>query len=230
MDGAIASGSGTFFAGGSTFALGTPDAVTSRAGYDQYAVGNNFIWVRNTVTSRTPVTFSAATDGSAGAVTSTVITLTFSTAVTGLTAGNITIADGSAGKAVKGVLSGSGAVWTIDLTNVIAEGDVAVSVSDFGLFDVDNTPQTVQVYKHIVLTYTIMATPSKPFVGDFYPDYTSTFTPTVTVTNTGTGTVTLVQPASPSGFYIIDALSTATLAPNASATFTVQGVLGLPSG
>ncbi|MDL2237899.1 leucine-rich repeat domain-containing protein [Christensenellaceae bacterium OttesenSCG-928-K19] len=93
------------------------------------------------------VTFTAVqTGGTSNATDSTGIVLTFSQAVTGLTAGNITIADDT-GAAIKGALTGSGTTWTIALDDVTAEGDVFVSVGDFGNYNILTGPQTVAVYQ-----------------------------------------------------------------------------------
>ena len=97
--------------------------------------------------TRIPITFTAAqTGGTSGTADSTGIVLTFSQAVTGLTAGDITIANGT-GAAVKGTLAGSGTSWTIALPSVTTQGNVTVSVANFGTFNVTTTPQTVAVYK-----------------------------------------------------------------------------------
>ena len=96
----------------------------------------------------TTVSFTATqTDGASGTANSTGIVLTFSQPVTGLTANDITVADGT-GAVVKGSLSGSGTTWTIGLTSVATEGNVTINVGDFGLYDVTNAAQTVAVYKN----------------------------------------------------------------------------------
>ena len=67
---------------------------------------------------RTNVTFTAVQKGGAeNTASSTGINLTFSVAVTGLTAEHITIENGT-GAATKGGLTGSGANWTIALIGV----------------------------------------------------------------------------------------------------------------
>jgi len=96
--------------------------------------------------TRTPVTFTAVqTGGESGAASSTGIVITFSGNVTGLTANDITITNGT-GSVTKGTLTGSGTTWTIGLSNVSAEGGVTVSVSDFGTFKVTTAAQTVEVF------------------------------------------------------------------------------------
>jgi hypothetical protein len=96
---------------------------------------------------KTNVTFSATeTGGTSGTVDSTGIVLTFSGSVTGLTASDITITNGT-GAVTKGTLSGTGTTWTIGLTNVATQGNVTVAVGNFGTFNVTTTPQTVTVFK-----------------------------------------------------------------------------------
>ncbi|HBR01897.1 MAG TPA: hypothetical protein DD738_04740 [Ruminiclostridium sp.] len=95
----------------------------------------------------TAATFTAEqTGGTSGSVDSTGIVLTFDQSVTDLTADKITVADGT-GSVTKGTLSGSGTTWTLALAGVAQEGDVTVSVANFGSYHVTNNPQTVAVYK-----------------------------------------------------------------------------------
>ena len=100
----------------------------------------------------TSVTFTAAqTGGTSGTADSTGIVITFDTSVTGLTAADITITNGT-GAAIKGALSeasntGTNTVWTIALSRVSTEGNVTVSVASFDTFYVATVPQTVAVYK-----------------------------------------------------------------------------------
>lgn len=98
--------------------------------------------------SATNATFTATqTSGISGTTDSTGIVLTFDQAVTGLTASDITITDGT-GSVTNGTLTGSGTTWTIALSSVSTEDNVTVSVGNFGTFNVTTTPQTVAVYKN----------------------------------------------------------------------------------
>ena len=74
-------------------------------------------------------------------------------------------------------------------------------------------------------TYTISASPATLDFGSVYPNYTQPAARTVTIKNTGNQTVTLVQPTSE--HYILSDLSATELAPNGTATFTVQPKPGL---
>ncbi|MCL1893483.1 MAG: lectin like domain-containing protein [Holophagaceae bacterium] len=115
--------------------------------------------------AKTPVTFTATqTGGSSNSADTTGIVLAFSQAVTGLTAGSITITNGT-GSVIKGSLSGSGAIWTIGVT-VGAEGTVNVGISDFGDFQVTNSPQSVAVYKGAQAYISIVDPPSTMLTGE----------------------------------------------------------------
>jgi len=94
-------------------------------------------------------TWTVAADGTANTVTSTKITLTFSEAVTGLEASNITLTNGT-GSATKGALTGSGTTWDLAIT-VTSEGTVSVSVTKDG---VSATAQNVTVHKEAILPIT----------------------------------------------------------------------------
>jgi len=93
---------------------------------------------------------------------SVAIVLTFSSPVSGLTADDIEITDGS-GQAVKGILSGSGNTWILTLNRVDAEGTINVRVNQFvdEFYIEENERDNVQIYKaeteeyHIILTKTV---------------------------------------------------------------------------
>ena len=85
-------------------------------------------------------------DGTSGVTNSTNISLVFNQAVTGLTANDIVVTDGT-GSVVKGALTGSGTNWTLALTSITSEGNISLTINDFGTFHVTNNPQTVAVYK-----------------------------------------------------------------------------------
>ena len=105
--------------------------------------------------TRVPITFVATEiGGTSGTINSTGIMLTFSEVVTGLTADDITIADGLTGSVAKGTLAGSGKDWVIDLVGVYTEGDVDVSVASFGTFKVTTSSQNINVFKEFVESIT----------------------------------------------------------------------------
>ncbi|MDD6143722.1 MAG: choice-of-anchor D domain-containing protein, partial [bacterium] len=76
--------------------------------------------------------------------------------------------------------------------------------------------------------YSITANPASLSFGSQIAGYTAPAAQTVTITNTGNQTVTLTQPIASS--YTIGALSTTSLAPNGTATFTVTPKAGLSAG
>jgi hypothetical protein len=84
--------------------------------------------------------YTAVAAGSAAA--STRIDFTFSKAVTGLTASDITIG-GSPGVATKGVLTGSGTAWSLAITTTMA-GAATVSINKNGI---ENEPRNINLYK-----------------------------------------------------------------------------------
>jgi formylglycine-generating enzyme required for sulfatase activity len=95
------------------------------------------------ITQSAAVSYTAVANGTDGTTTSTSIALIFSAAVTGLTAGDITVADGT-GAAAKGLLFGSGTAWSIALASVTTQGDVSVSIAKSGI---ESATKTVAVYK-----------------------------------------------------------------------------------
>ena len=95
----------------------------------------------------TEVTFTAVQAGGASdTADSTGLQIAFSQPVTGLAAGDIDIINGT-GSVTRGVFSGSGTTYAVALTAVAAQGDIIVSVGNFGSFAVTTPQQTVAVYK-----------------------------------------------------------------------------------
>jgi hypothetical protein len=93
--------------------------------------------------SSTAVAFSGLTaDGSATATT-TKLTLTFDTAITGLAVGDITITAGSTGT-TKGTLSGTGPVYELTVTGITAGGEITVAVAKDG-YTITPASKTVTV-------------------------------------------------------------------------------------
>ena len=94
-----------------------------------------------------PVSFTAVANGATGATDSTAITLTFDKNVVGLTATDITLANGDTGAATKGALTGTGNVWTLAIS-APTEGDVTVLIALDG-YKFSTVPTVVQVYSAI---------------------------------------------------------------------------------
>ncbi|GHT67330.1 hypothetical protein FACS189452_04840 [Bacteroidia bacterium] len=92
----------------------------------------------------TPVAFTAQqTGGSSGDVSSTGVVLTFSEDVTNPN-GKVDVAGATEGTVAGG---GTSDTWTVPLTAVTAQGSAQVSVEDFDTYWIDNSPQTVFLYK-----------------------------------------------------------------------------------
>lgn len=105
---------------------------------------------------------SAAADSTTGTTVSTRIDLVFDKAITGLTADNITITNGT-GAAVKGALTGSGTSWSIALTSVTAQGDVSVAVTAPTGYILTGSPKTVMVYKAAEIVNSTISPTTKVF-------------------------------------------------------------------
>jgi len=177
------------------------------------------------VYTRTPVTFTAVQlNGVSGTANSTGIVLTFSQAVSGLVANDITIANG-AGQVTKGTLTGSGTTYIIGLTNVATQGNVSVSVSDFGTFRVTNNPQTVAVYRVLTpVTFTAVQVGGASGTANS-TDIRLTFNQSVTgltnanvIINNGTGVVTKGALSSGSGTTLMIGLSSVVTQGNVTVT------------
>lgn len=103
--------------------------------------GNSFARIVNPEA----VTFTAVqVGGTTGTANTTSISFTFSKDISGLSAANITLTDGT-GKATKGVLTGSGKNYSLTVT-AVEEGNIAVKVADIGGYTFPTTAATVAVY------------------------------------------------------------------------------------
>jgi hypothetical protein len=130
----------------STGTTDTAKVLASKRYYNPSgAVGNNTLMGSFTVVggviTPTDITYTATADGNSTTNTTT-INFFFSASVTGLTADDITITDGT-GSATKGTLTGGGYQWRLAVTNVTA-GDVTVSINKTGI---ESGNKTVAVYK-----------------------------------------------------------------------------------
>jgi hypothetical protein len=90
----------------------------------------------------TPLTYTVTADGASGTATSTALTFTFIEVVSGLSATDITVANGT-GSATKGDFTGSGQTWFLAIT-VSSAGTVTVSINKTGI---ESGSQTVTVHK-----------------------------------------------------------------------------------
>jgi hypothetical protein len=92
-----------------------------------------------------PVTFSGVTADGSTTQTTTQLTLTFSQAVTGLTANDITLSGVSSVR--KGILSSSGASYTLPISGFTAGGTLTVAVAKLG-YTINGSPMTVNIYHY----------------------------------------------------------------------------------
>jgi hypothetical protein len=89
------------------------------------------------------VTLSGVSANGSSSQVTTQLTLTFSQAITGLTASDISLS-GVSGVS-KGTLSGSGPNYTLPISGFIAGGTLSVSVSKTG-YTISGSPKTVPIY------------------------------------------------------------------------------------
>jgi hypothetical protein len=204
------------------------DVTVSVAEFDTYLIGTAPVTVPIYMDTSDPISFTATQIGGSANVADTVsIRLSFSKAVSGLTADHITITNGT-GSATKGALSGSGSTYNIAIT-VLEQGNVTVMVADFGGYTVTTTGgRVVAIYKQAV------AVEINPSAISLYAGDSEQFTATVTgssntavtfsVVTEGGGTISpsgmYTAPATP-GTYIVRATSDADTTKWADATVTV---------
>jgi len=91
----------------------------------------------------TAVTFNSITADGSSSQTTTQLTLTFSQAITGLSAADITLS-GVSGVS-KGTLSGSGPTYTLPISGFTSGGTLNVAVTKSG-YTISSSPQTVSIY------------------------------------------------------------------------------------
>jgi hypothetical protein len=87
-------------------------------------------------------TYTAAADGAANTTTSTKINFVFDTAVAGLTAGDISVANDT-GTAAKGSITGSDTSWSLEIS-VMSAGKVKVKINKTGI---EAAEKIVAIYK-----------------------------------------------------------------------------------
>ncbi|MDR0502228.1 MAG: hypothetical protein LBH16_02790 [Treponema sp.] len=169
----------------------------------------------------TAVTFNSVTaNGTANEVTTTALTLTFSEAITGLAATDITLG-GSTG-ATKGTLTpGTDGVYTLVVSGITVSGDVTVTIGTIPGYNITGSPKTVAVHKEAAV------------VGDITIDFTSiNFNtalggPSITKEIDGSGYTYLYQNGAGDNWSLaifkVD-LGSATLADYDKVTFTFEGI------
>ncbi|GHV32618.1 hypothetical protein AGMMS4952_23310 [Spirochaetia bacterium] len=112
----------------------------------------------NPVIATVPVSFSGLTADDSASVTTTKLTLTFDTVITGLTEDDITITANETG-ATPGTLSGAGPVYELTVSGISAGGSITVAVAKAGYtFTPASKTVTVQYIAPIPVPVTPMIT------------------------------------------------------------------------
>ncbi|WP_461247346.1 ATP-binding protein [Treponema sp. R6D11] len=106
--------------------------------------------VSDGITTSIAVTLNSVTANGSSTQTTTQLTLTFSTAITGLAVGDIALS-GVTGVS-KGTLSNSGAVYTLTISGFTAGGTLSVAVEKSG-YAISGSPQTVTIYYATAVTF-----------------------------------------------------------------------------
>jgi len=99
------------------------------------------------------VTFNNVTANGSATQTTTLLTLTFSQAIAGLSADDITLS-GISGVVTKGTLGGSGPTYTLPISGFTAGGTLNVAVAKSG-YSISGSSKTVTVYAIGTTTLTI---------------------------------------------------------------------------
>jgi hypothetical protein len=134
------SGSGTKWSLGITVsAAGNVKVAISKSGIES---AEKNVAVHKAADPVPDTAYSVAADGTANTETSTAIAFTFDKAVTGLTAGAITVT-ADTGSVTKGSLSGNGTSWSLGIT-VNTAGNVKVKISKTGI---ESAEKNVTVHK-----------------------------------------------------------------------------------
>ena len=146
---------GTLSGSGPTYTLpisgftggGTLSVTVTKAGYNVSGSPGAAIVYYYNGSGDIPVTFSTITADGSPTQTTSQLTLTFSQAISGLTADDITFESfsGSGNIPTKGTLSGSGPTYTLPISGFTDNGILTVSVEKAG-YNVSGSPGTVSIY------------------------------------------------------------------------------------
>ena len=100
----------------------------------------------------TPVTFNSVTANGSSTQTTTQLTLTFSQAISGLSAGDIELSGVSGVVNIIKTLSGSGPSYILTLDNVTAGGSLNLAIAKAG-YTISDSPRTVTIYYAAPVTF-----------------------------------------------------------------------------
>jgi len=138
-------GSSTNIIGDDAFAFVTGNNLTTlyRAGSGGAGIYTRSSSTYNWSKFAGSASFNTLSANGDATTTTTQLTLTFNTAITGLTASDITL-NGVPG-VTKGTLTGSGPSYTLPISGFISSGELTVSVSKLG-YTITNPERSVQIY------------------------------------------------------------------------------------
>jgi len=138
---------GTLSSSGTTYTLGISGFTSGGTLFVKVAKANYNIsgdQKNATIYYMIPVTFSdVSANGNTTTTTTTQLTLTFSQAITGLTANDITLSGVSG--VVKGTLSGSGPTYILGISGFTSGGTLTVAVAKDG-YTINDSPKDTTIY------------------------------------------------------------------------------------
>jgi|GEM_PF-6976254 len=175
--------------------------------------------------SNTDVTFQVSQlGGTYNVADSTGFEITFNQSISGLTANDITILEIS-GRVTRGALRGGGTRFILDISEVIAPGEVSISIRNFATFNVTTGSASVFVYKDmtIPLTFSATASPTNHTFETAEVGYNNAaMVQTFTITNTGTGHITGLTASLGGQDFWTPGLSASSIEPGSSATIGIR--------
>jgi uncharacterized repeat protein (TIGR02543 family) len=124
---------------------GTLSVTVAKSGYDISGSPKTV-----TIYYAIPVTFNNVTANGSASQTTTQLTLTFSQAITSLSADDISLSGVSG--VIKGTISGSGPAYTLGISGFNIGGSLSVSVAKSG-YVINGSPKTVDIYKVVTVTF-----------------------------------------------------------------------------
>jgi len=141
------------------------------------------------------VTLNNVTQNGSSTQTTTLLTLAFSQAVTGLTANYITISGVSG--VTKGTLGGTGPTYTLPISGFTAGGTLNVAVTSPPGYNVSGSPKTATVYYYATTTSTATLTITFTQITDVAPSITG---PTLYRVSNGGPTSATLSVANPAQY------------------------------
>ena len=178
----------------------------------------------------TDITFNSLTaNGVANSITTTELTLTFSQAIPGLTADDITVIGG----ATKGTLSGNGPTYTLTVTDITADGaDVSVEVKPPTGYTITPLSMSTKVYRTSIYGISLSETGTYTFPAATFR-YPAQTPRNIIITNYGnqpTGALNIVLSGANANAFTLSVTNVVSIAAGGSNSFTVVPNTGLAVG